>query len=156
MQDMRFLRDMVVGGGRQAVKHDPSEELMRLAQDPLLLHAHLHSRDCARPDPAVNITDGRLETQLQKLAERPFDRRSVAGLGSATSRYSLRDAVFEPSLHPEVFVATGKDKEMAIDEGVADKEDAMPPNLVGGILIACGIFFLAISVADMLAFGWAK
>lgn len=62
----------------------------------------------------------------------------------------------EPSLHPQAFVATRNDREMAIDQGVPDEEDAVPPNLIGGILLACGIFFVAVSIADVLVFGWAE
>lgn len=154
MPDMKFLRDVVVGSGNQAMKQDPAEELMRLSQDPLLLHAFLQPHEHASHEPVLTAADGQLETQLQRLGERHFDRRAKDNVSAATARYSLREILFEPSLHPEAFAATGEDKETAIEIEALDSVDIMPPNLVGGILVACGIVLLAVSIADVLATRW--
>jgi hypothetical protein len=154
MPDMKFLRDVVVGSRNQAMKQDPAEELMRLSQDPLLLHAYLQPHERDKPDPVSTATDVRLSAQLQSLGERHFDRRAKDHVSAATARYSLRELLFEPSLHPEAFGATAEDKEMAIEEEALHAADVMPPNLVGGIVIACGIVLIAVSIADVLAIRW--
>lgn len=154
MRDSVFLRDILVSGRNHAAKVDASEDIMRLAQDPLLLHEHLQSRERETPFAPAAVSDGRLESCLETLGERILDHRAAEAMDPAVNRYALDDRLFEPSLHPEAFAITPEDRKAAIDlvsPLKPDDESTIPPMLVGGILIVLGLVLLAAFAFDLLA-----
>lgn len=155
MRDMRFLRDMVESSGRQAVKKNAAEEIMRLAQDPLLLYEHLQSCERGKPLAVMASPHGGLESCLQGIAGSGFDYKPAEVIKAAAGSYGCGERLHASSLHPEAFTASIADRQMAIEpeNPSRDGESVTPPNLLGAILAVFGIVLVAACIFDFLALG---
>jgi hypothetical protein len=123
---------------------------MRLAQDPLLLHEHLQSRERETPADLKTVSGwSGSKVRLQTLGGRKFDHRAAEAMDHDREQPICpgRENLFEPSLHPEAFAALDEDRKAAIDQVLrfwpSDDGSTMPPMLVGGILVVFGLVLLA-------------
>ena len=154
MQDMKLIRDVVVRCSNHVVEEDAAD-IMRLAQDPLLLHEHLQSLERGDPVLQIAVSDGHLEAHLQELGRGSTVCPAAGGKVLAANSYVLRDSLFEASFKPEVFAASGEDRMLAIDQAACSSERscdgvAVPPHLIGGILIVFGVLLTIAAVFDLL------
>ena len=103
-----WLAELAQSGTRVSVGENPEAELMRLAEDPLLVQRYLERRAGEREDQLRTIPSAAL----------PFLMRPTSGSPAKPDpKRSYHDTglLFEASRQPEPFFATGDDVEQAIN-----------------------------------------
>lgn len=100
-----MLRDLGRAGSKIEAGDDRLHQIMRLADDPLLLHAWLRRERCPGPQLPVPLLRPVLPNQMGGLAK---------GTSSA-SVYTSQILAPSESLHPEVFAASAEDRAAALD-----------------------------------------
>jgi hypothetical protein len=105
----KALRDISQSGSRQRVGDDREDELMRLADDPLMIRNFLIRQETASLKPRALRSSLSVNAALQ--LQLSHDTSQHAGL---KAMYTQRERKLDPSLAPEVFAPSAEDREQAI------------------------------------------
>ena len=137
----RLLRELGASESRTAQSDDPSRQLMRLAQDPLLLHAFLMQDDRHHPAPVLLP---RLACPLPSVAPLAHERQTAPRLLAYRSAFSPK----LQSLWPEAFSPSEADKADVLEAD--DPQASFSPGLAHGVTIASIAVLLMLAVLLVL------
>ena len=130
--DGTLLRDMSGSEMRHPSAVSSEQQLLRLAEDPLLLRAFLLRQDDAPPPPSTSA-GGQISIALA------CSMQTGGGIGEGVQggrAYEGRESLREPSLAPTPFAPSPQDREEAFDLG-AKPSGTGPRRLhTGGVLLA--------------------
>ena len=139
----KALRDISQSGSRQRAGDDRADELMRLADDPLMIRNFLARQESASLKPLAQR--GELSASTALHLQLSHDTRQHAGL---KVMYTQRERKLDPSLAPEIFAPSAEDLEQAISSlhlalPVEPSVTTTMPVLAAflGLLIVCGLLF---------------
>jgi hypothetical protein len=105
----KALRDIGQSGSRQLAGDDREDELMRLADDPLMIRNFLSRQEAMSPKPPV--LPGGLSAGAALQLQKSSDNRRTQSL---KAMYEQRERKLDPSLVPEIFAPSSEDREQAI------------------------------------------
>jgi hypothetical protein len=105
----KALRDISQSGSRQRAGDDREDELMRLADDPLMIRNFLMRQETAMAKPLAPRSELPVSSAFQLQLSQ--DKGQYPGL---KAKYAQRERKLEPSLTPETFAPSAEDREQAI------------------------------------------
>jgi hypothetical protein len=140
----KALRDISQSGSRQRAGDDREDELMRLADDPLMIRNFLARQESASLKPLAQR--GELSASTALHLQLSHDTRQHAGL---KTMYAQRERKLDPSLAPEAFAPSAEDREQAISS--LDVSLPVEPSVTTTIPVLAAFLGLLIVCALSLA-----